>query len=259
MNGKGELLLKTLTDDVCEYIGIPLENFKDFCMSSTDSLSAEWNVRQPKSYKEITAYYRMKENWYIGDLAWWHTAVGGRKDWFYRNTRVMMDWGVETAMDYGCGIGTDGLVAAAHGIRVTLVDFDTPATDFAKWRCGKWGLEGMVEFLTFPEDEGKARKGVYDFIFLIDVLEHTPDHHDILRELNGHAWMFCISAPFKRPETLDPYHPQHLIENANVSYKDMMAEFGYHPFEGDLWVEERRWEEYADRMIEIEKGKSNDG
>jgi GT2 family glycosyltransferase len=44
-------------------------------------------------------------------------------------------------LDYGCGIGFDGLQLAEAGYEVAFADFDNPSTRFLRWRLERRGIE----------------------------------------------------------------------------------------------------------------------
>ena len=39
-------------------------------------------------------------------------------------------------LDYGCGIGADGLLLLEAGYRVEFADFDNPSIEYLRWRLG---------------------------------------------------------------------------------------------------------------------------
>src|SRR5947209_497340 len=50
-------------------------------------------------------------------------------------------------LDYGCGIGSDGLMLLEAGYRVEFADFDNPSTAYLRWRLEQRGLEAAVHDL----------------------------------------------------------------------------------------------------------------
>ena len=53
-------------------------------------------------------------------------------------------------LDYGCGIGSDGLMLLEAGYRVEFADFDNPSTAYLRWRLEQRGFDAAVHDL----DEG---------------------------------------------------------------------------------------------------------
>jgi len=50
-------------------------------------------------------------------------------------------------LDYGCGIGSDGLLLLEAGYRVEFADFSNPSTEYLRWRLRRRGLEAPVHDL----------------------------------------------------------------------------------------------------------------
>jgi len=76
-------------------------------------------------------------------------------------------------LDYGCGIGSLGVVAARHGANVTFIDNCQIRLEFACERMIQSGLKGKFiackDYDSLPQDLGP-----FDFILLNGVLEWIP-------------------------------------------------------------------------------------
>lgn len=92
-------------------------------------------------------------------------------------------------LDYGCGIGTDGLALLEAGYRVEFADFDNPSVAFLRWRLARRGLSAPVWDL----DRGPALDG-FDLAFAFDVLEHVDDWRATLGVMEGAARLVCVNA-----------------------------------------------------------------
>jgi SAM-dependent methyltransferase len=84
-------------------------------------------------------------------------------------------------LDYGCGIGSDGLLLLESGYRVEFADFDNPSTRYLRWRLKRRGLDAPVHDLT------RHVPGGFDAAFAFDVIEHVPDPFALLSELDARA------------------------------------------------------------------------
>jgi SAM-dependent methyltransferase len=84
-------------------------------------------------------------------------------------------------LEYGCGIGSDGLMLLAAGYRVEFADFENPSIAYLRWRLEKRGLEAPIHNL----DEGVP--GGFDAAFAYDVIEHVSDPWGFLREMEARA------------------------------------------------------------------------
>jgi SAM-dependent methyltransferase len=104
-------------------------------------------------------------------------------------------------LDYGCGIGSDGLLLLEAGYRVEFADFDNPSTQYLRWRLARRGLDAAVHDLG-------ARDGVpggFDAAYAFDVIEHVRDPFQFLREMEQRARL--VEVNFLEPEPDDqPLH-----------------------------------------------------
>jgi len=84
-------------------------------------------------------------------------------------------------LDYGCGIGSDGLLLLEAGYRVEFADFSNPSTDYLRWRLRCRGLEAPIHDL-----DGEVPGG-FDAAFAFDVIEHVDDPFAFLAEMERRA------------------------------------------------------------------------
>jgi SAM-dependent methyltransferase len=102
-------------------------------------------------------------------------------------------------LDYGCGIGSDGLLLLEAGYRVEFADFGSPSTAYLRWRLGRRGLEAQFHDLdTAPPDGG------FDVAYAFDVIEHVPDPVAFLGELESRARFVLVN--FLEGEDDNPLH-----------------------------------------------------
>jgi hypothetical protein len=98
-------------------------------------------------------------------------------------------------LDYGCGIGSDGLQLLEAGYRVEFADFDNPSVAYLRWRLEQRGLQAPIHDL---------KKGVPDGFYAayaFDVIEHVPDAFAFLGEMEQRACLVCVN--FLEPEAGD--------------------------------------------------------
>jgi SAM-dependent methyltransferase len=91
-------------------------------------------------------------------------------------------------LDYGCGIGSDGLLLLEAGYRVTFADFASPSTAYLRWRLRHRGLEAPVHDL----DSDPPGAG-FDLAYAFDVIEHAPDPVAFLGELEARARLVLVN------------------------------------------------------------------
>lgn len=84
-------------------------------------------------------------------------------------------------LDYGCGIGSDGLMLLEAGYRVEFADFDNPSSAFLRWRLKQRSLDAPVHDLDRWVPHG------FDAAYAFDVIEHVADPYAFLREVESRA------------------------------------------------------------------------
>jgi SAM-dependent methyltransferase len=84
-------------------------------------------------------------------------------------------------LDYGCGIGSDGMLLLEAGYRVEFAEFDNPSAEYLRWRLRRRGLEAPVHDL----DDGVPSG--FDAAYAFDVIEHVADPFTFLAELERRA------------------------------------------------------------------------
>ncbi len=90
-------------------------------------------------------------------------------------------------LDYGCGIGSDGLLLLERGYRVEFADFDNPSAEYLRWRLRRRGLEAPVHDLDHEVPGG------FDAAFAFDVIEHVEDPFAFLGELEARADLVVVN------------------------------------------------------------------
>lgn len=98
-------------------------------------------------------------------------------------------------LDYGCGIGSDGLMLLEAGYRVEFADFDNPSTEYLRWRLAHRGLTAPIHDLDRGVPSG------FDAAFAFDVIEHVGDPFEFLAEMEARARL--IEVNFLEPEPGD--------------------------------------------------------
>src|SRR4051794_21963525 len=100
-------------------------------------------------------------------------------------------------LDYGCGIGSDGLLLLEAGYDVGFADFANPSVDYLRWRLRKRGLEAPIYDLDRappPPD--------WDAAYSFDVIEHVEDPFAFLGGLERLARIVVVN--FLEPLTHEP-------------------------------------------------------
>jgi SAM-dependent methyltransferase len=104
-------------------------------------------------------------------------------------------------LDYGCGIGSDGLMLLEAGYRVEFADFDNPSTEYLRWRLEGRGLEATIHDIDDHVPAG------FDAAFAFDVIEHVPDPFEFLGEMESRARLVEVNFLEPDADEQDLHHP----------------------------------------------------
>lgn len=144
-------------------------------------------------------FYRTSEA-YLYDLTVF--AMSGTKAPYRRVIRRLAPAGSKV-LDYGCGIGSDGLLLIDDGYDVAFADFDNPSTRFLRWRLERRGLEAPVFDL---DDEVHVPTG-FDVVYSFDVIEHVDDPFAFLAELESRGELVVVNFLEPDPEDTHLHRP----------------------------------------------------
>ena len=103
-------------------------------------------------------------------------------------------------LDYGCGIGSDGLLLLEAGYRVEFADFDNPSVEYLRWRLAERGLDAPIH------DLKQGVPGGFDAAYAFDVIEHVPDAFAFLREMEQRAKLVVVNFLEPEPGDQDLHH-----------------------------------------------------
>jgi SAM-dependent methyltransferase len=104
-------------------------------------------------------------------------------------------------LDYGCGIGSDGLLLLEAGYDVGFADYANPSTDYLRWRLRKRGFDAPIYDLdTAPPEPG------WDAAYSFDVIEHVDDPSGFLANLERLASLVVVNFLEPLPDEPDVHH-----------------------------------------------------
>jgi SAM-dependent methyltransferase len=157
------------------------------------------------------SFYRSSES-YLYDLTAF--AMTGIKLPYLRSFQRLVPGGARI-LDYGCGIGSDGLMLLEAGYEVEFADFANPSTEYLRWRLKQRGIAAPVH------DLDQSVPGGFDAAYSFDVIEHVRDPFAFLAEMESRAGLVQVN--FLEPDELDVHHDLPLGDlRAHVAGRDML-------------------------------------
>jgi SAM-dependent methyltransferase len=146
-----------------------------------------WRYPPSKAYgKKDTADYCTQSDDFIKDLIEREIKIRDVR----QGTQVFKDkvafWAKEnhirTMMDFGCGLGQDGLYfAKTLGVQVVFGDIVPSNVKLTSRFANIWGISTESVLIDDPKTFDVGRK--FDLIFSNGVLHHSPEARDIVRNL----------------------------------------------------------------------------
>ena len=103
-------------------------------------------------------------------------------------------------LDYGCGIGSDGLMLLEAGYRVEFADFANPSVEYLRWRLEQRGLDAPIH------DLAEGVPGGFDAAYAFDVIEHVEDPFAFLGEMERRARLVVVNFLEPEPDDQDLHH-----------------------------------------------------
>ena len=127
-------------------------------------------------------------------------------------------------LDYGCGIGADGLLLLEAGYRVEFADFDNPSVAYLRWRLERRGLEAPI----YDLDAGDVPSG-FDGAYSFDVIEHVKDPAAFLSELERRSKLVAVNLLEEEEDDLPIHHPLPIPELRARAARGRIVHYGrYH-------------------------------
>jgi SAM-dependent methyltransferase len=146
---------------------------------------------------EEDAFYRSSEGYLYNLTAF---AMSGTK-LPYLHTLVRLCPPPARLLDYGCGIGSDGLALIAAGYDVAFADFENPSARYLRWRLARRGLRAKV----YDLDRDPPPAG-FDLAYAFDVVEPVADPQAFLAELESRATLVLVNLLDPEPGETPLHH-----------------------------------------------------
>jgi glycosyltransferase involved in cell wall biosynthesis len=119
----------------------------------------------------------------------------------YRETIMRRIGPGSRLLDYGCGIGSDGLRFLDAGYRVEFADFANPSTAYLGWRLEQRGIEAPIH------DVERGVPGGFELAYCFDVIEHVDDPFAFLSAIEATADLVAINFLEPTPDDVHVHKP----------------------------------------------------
>ncbi len=195
--------------ELSEYTEEHREVVEQRCERAVDEQRDLWYERARDDEASLTDFYNGCDA-YVYELLWWHALQQGDAPvWNARILDIARQFQSKRYLDFGGGIGTNGILIGREGIDVTIADISDVLQKCARWRLARREIPAQfIDLKTTPLVEG-----AYDLISAVDVLEHVADPLETLRTLHGAlapGGVLVFDLIASKP---DPERPFHLLRS----------------------------------------------
>jgi SAM-dependent methyltransferase len=148
-------------------------------------------------------------------------------------------------LDYGCGIGSDGLLLLEAGYQVEFADFDNPSVAYLRWRLEHRGLEAPIHDV----EAGGAPSG-FEAAYAFDVLEHVDEPMEFLSQLERRAGLVAVNLIDDEEDELPLHRSLPIAEILSHAARGRVAHYGiYHDHRSHLVLYAPPPASAADRLL----------
>jgi len=168
--------------------------------------------------RSLEQFYQENEEYPV-ELALYATNPG-RIQSVQKRIRVFKALGIRVVVDFGSGIGVDGVCYAKCGFQVLNVEYFNPSCDVSREAASQWKVENKIKYIT-PNLflDYLDRSGViFPAIQAIEVVAHVPDPYELFAKLMKHTSALLWTNDIGTDHT-DTHDPQHLPHNLNKVIK----------------------------------------
>ncbi len=165
-------LRNDIINDLVAYTGFSAKKLTPYLMRHPEKhFMSEFNWYAPKDEQELVWFYRCSSAYLFGNAV--HV---------YDSTLDIITEG--KVLDYGAGVGCNTIGLAKRGIDVDFLEICRLQADFVNFRADRHKLKNVSEVR--PYHDGKfdpvlSIREHYDVIIAMDVLEHIPNYHVVVK------------------------------------------------------------------------------
>jgi 2-polyprenyl-3-methyl-5-hydroxy-6-metoxy-1,4-benzoquinol methylase len=164
-------------EDLLAYTGFSEEELKPYLLRAPEKhFESEFDWVRPRDRKSLTWFYRTSSAYLFANACHPYSSA----------LDVLTEGPV---LDYGAGVGCHSIPLAKRGLEVDFVEISRMQADFLRFRAMRHGLTRLHELLPFFQgrfDPVRCITRTYRAIVAMDVLEHIPDYHLLVRHFIEH-------------------------------------------------------------------------
>jgi len=201
--------------DAEEYLGL---DFVEIC-----EFAQTYSMTDFPEYENKDDYYASKGKEQLARQIAYHHLEKTQDEMEYFQNLINSNNGSYGA-DYGCGSSPVGFELAMQGNKMDFIDIDgAGAYEFTKWRAKKRGI-----------DCGFELKGPYDYILMLDAIEHLQYwEQDLEKIVNALKPEGGLVTNFFR--TMDFANMEHISMN-HKAVKEFLVARNVYPSNDFLWI-----------------------
>ncbi len=172
---KQKTIKDVLIEDLKKELRMPnrgIDELHCYLATTGQPFHHEWlggrDMTVQKEFEEFAAKGKTLEEFYReSETLVYHGIFFGEDQWKYPYRRVIIETmpADSVLLDYGCGVGSDGIKLGEAGYKVYFTDIPSRCTKMLEWRLAIRGMEDT--FIKEFKDEK------FDLVYAFDVLEHT--------------------------------------------------------------------------------------
>lgn len=213
--------------DAEEYLGTDLKGISQLAMTYEMGSIANHGENLPE-------YYAKKGKEQLARQVMFHHLPSTIQEMERMHALINMQIDAYGA-DYGCGSAPVTFEFLMKGHRLDFIDIEgSGAYEFTKWRAKKRGLWDKC---------GWKLKGPYDYVFMLDSIEHMRDWKGVLEDVIASIKPDggLITNYFYN---MDYDNPEHVSMDKDA-VREFLTSRGVYPVHGYLWVKRQQQEQAA--------------
>ncbi len=142
------------------------------CTSALADIKGEWEGKVDQCDRGSVEQFYNESQPMIYELMWWHTLCDDTSPLAYVAALHFAEQRkCRSCLDFGCGVGSGGILFGTNGMSVTMADISSTMLDFSRRRFAIRGID--ASFVDLKTEV--LPKETFDMVTAMDVFEHLVD------------------------------------------------------------------------------------